>query len=76
MEERGRKGREGGWQHWIDHVRGLSEQCFLRCDRTRSIGISSGNQCCDKTWCQRNTSQKHKVSKQTVRIFDLFDVQR
>ena len=29
MEER------GGGQRWIDYVRGLSEQCVLRCDQTR-----------------------------------------
>ena len=26
-----------GWQRWIDYVRGLSAQCALRCDQTRSI---------------------------------------
>ena len=29
--------RRGGGQRWIDSVHGLSEQCVLRCDQTRSM---------------------------------------
>ena len=52
-------------QDWIAYVRGLSKQCVLPLDQTRSIEyrLETTN---DQNWRQHCTNQQQKVSRQIV----------